>query len=99
MVDKRRDDIESRQAEVAAWLASGLDIDIASPTADDPSYTATLSELNLTGTGSTEGEALDALMTRLSDVMTMHMLSGSPLPDRRKRLAAHPDRPPSTGNA
>jgi hypothetical protein len=82
MIDTQGFGIESRRAAVAAWLASGLDIDIAPPTIDEPAYTAALPELGLTAQGATEDAALDALMARLTDLITAHMLHGTSLPDR-----------------
>ena len=76
------DTIESRRAEIARWLARGLDIHVASPTAGNPLYKATLPDSGLIGEGPNEDAALEALIAHLTDVMTAHMLHGIPLPDR-----------------
>jgi hypothetical protein len=97
MTDTRHDDIASREAAVAAWLAPGLDIEIVAPTVENPSYTAVLSELNLRGTGATEDEALDALMSQLRDLMAAYLLNGMSLPTRGT-LPSRADRTTGTGD-
>jgi hypothetical protein len=99
MTDVRGETIESRQATVAAWLAPGLAIDVVPPTSANTSYTATLAELDLIGTGKTEDEALEALLMQLNDFMAAYLLNGGTLPDRGSPLSAHIDPLSGAGDA
>ena len=92
-MDSLPDLIKARQEEITAWLAPGLDIDMLVPTPESPSFRAVLSEFDLIGEGATEGEAINALMIQMSEMMTTFILANIPLPDRSEWLAAYPERP------
>ncbi len=85
--------IESRRDEISMWLAPGIEINITTIATKDFAYRASIAEFDLIADGLTEEETLDALMERLSDLITTFMQSGASLPDRSEWLAAHPIRP------
>lgn len=97
-MDSLSDLIKTRQEEITAWLAPGLDIDMRVPTPESPSFRAVLSEFDLIGEGATEDEAINALMIQMTEMMTTFMRANIPLPDRSEWLATHPERPTDRGD-